>query len=201
MAVSTVDLANQALAYLKRDTIRDLDGTSPEALHSKVHMQATIEEVIEEYDWPQCRVIKNLIAVDVEDLREWTYAYAVPPDAVIIWRIGNLKGDVLTEFEIGMSPVPETDTTYIFTDSATAAIRYGSRNATLSRFSPQTINLMAIKLASKICMPLTKDKALLQFLTKEYERVASKVKTRMANLEPELIDPEFTPELITVRSA
>jgi hypothetical protein len=201
MAVSKVDLANQALAHLSRDTIRDLDGSSPAAVHMKAHMQAAIEEVIEEYDWPQCRVISNLILASGVNLRDWTYAYIIPSDAVCVWRVANLRGDELSDFEIGMSDDLSSDTNYIFADDASLAVRYGSRRASLSRFTPQTVGLMALRLAAKACMPLTKNARLRQALVQEYKTEASAVKTRMANLEPEVIDTEFTPEVISVRSS
>lgn len=201
MAVSRVDLANQALAHLSRDTLRDLDGTSPAAVQTKAHIQAAIEEVIEEYDWPQCRVIKQLTAVDIAELRGWTYAYAVPSDSVFIWGLTDLVDNAVTKFEIGMSPDPDSDTLYIFADAPGLSVRYGSRRASLTRFSPQTIALMGMRLAIKVCMPLTKDKVLKRELERAYKLEVSAVKTRMANMEPELIDVEFVPETISVRSA
>lgn len=199
MAVSRVDLANQALAHLSRDTIRDLDGTSVAAIHMKANIQAAIEEVIEEYDWPQCRVTQTLTTVELDDMRGWTYAYAIPSDCVFIWGIKIPGDDDVKEFEVGMSSNPDSDTSYIFANDASLYIRFGSRRASLSRFSPQTVALMALNLARKACMPLTKDKQLLQLLDRRYTLALSAVKTRMANMEPELTDIEFTPDTITAR--
>ena len=125
MAVAELDLANQALAYLLRDTISGLDSPKPtlEERMMKQFMRQAIEEVIEEYDWPQCRVIANLSSVS-PDLRGWTYAYAIPSDAVIIWRISDLRGTVVNKFEIGMSADISSDTNYIFADAADLAVRY-----------------------------------------------------------------------------
>ena len=196
-----VDLANAALAYLQRDVnMTSLDGTKPQAVQIRQHMPQAIEEVIEEYDWPQCRVISTLVVGEGIDLRGWTYAYIVPSDAVVIWRVADYKGTTLSEFEIGMSSDLASDTNYIFSDDADLVVRYGSSRVSVGRFSPQTFDLIARRLAIKCCMPLTKDKQLMQYLEKEYARLLSKVKTQMANLEPELVDVEFTPQTISVRS-
>lgn len=201
MAVAKLELANQALAYLLRDGLSSLESPKPtlEERTMRLHMQQAIEEVIEEYDWPQCRVIANLNSV-TPNLRGWTYAYAIPSDAVVIWRISDLRGATVNKFEVGMTDDVSSDTNYIFTDDADLAIRYGSRRASLGRFTPQTFDLMARKLAIKGCLPITKDKRLFQLLESDYPKKLSAVKTRVANLEPEVTDIEFVPESILVRS-
>lgn len=204
MARTEVDLANAALAYLQRDpNLRSLDGTAPAVVQTKQHMQNAIEEVIEEYDWPFCRVIDSLVQVDDTSLplRGWTYAYQVPSDAVIIWRVSDLRGTILEEYEQGMSADPSSDTNYIYANSADLAVRYGSRRVGIAKFPAQVFDLMATKLAIKCCMALTKDKQLFQYLRNEYTRNRSAVITKFANLEPEVREVDDTPELITVRSA
>lgn len=201
MAVSQVDLANDALGLLMRDSIRDLDGSTPAAVQTGRFMPRAIDEVIGEYDWPECRVVKALTAVSDVNTRGWSFAYAIPSDAVVLWGVGELKNDKVKMFELGMSDDITKDTTYVFTDEAAPAVRYGSRRANLSRFPPDVFGLMAIRLAMKCCMPLVKDPKLFKFLEDRYKSEASKAKTRVANLEPEIQDTDFIPELISVRSA
>ena len=203
MARTEVDLANAALAYLQRDpNLRSLDGVTPPVVQTKQHMQNAIEEVIEEYDWPFCRVVTALTAIDEEDfpVRGWTYAYQVPSDAVIVWRVGDGRGNDLVEYEIGMSADVSSDTNYIYSDSAALDVRYGSRRVGIAKFPAQVFDLMALKLAIKCCMPLTKDKQLFQYLRREYVTNKSAVITKFANLEPEVHSVDEEPELITVRS-
>lgn len=203
MARSEVDLANAALAYLQRDpNLRNLDGVGPSTVQTKQHMQNAIEEVIEEYDWPFCRVVTPLIAIadTTIPLRGWSYIYQVPSDAVIVWRVGDLRGNDLEEYEMGMSADVSSDTNYIYTSSPDLAIRYGSRRVGIAKFPAQIFDLIATKLAIKCCMALTKDKALFQYLRAEYGRNKSAVITKFANLEPEVREVDETPELIAVRS-
>lgn len=198
-----VDLANAALAYLQRDpNLRSLDGTTPSVVQTKQHLQNSVEEVIEEYDWPFCRVVTPLVQVadPAMPLRGWTYVYQMPSDAVIVWRVSDLRGNVLEDFEIGMSADVASDTTYIYANTAELAVRYGSRRVSVGRFPAQVFDLMALKLAIKCCMPLTKDKKLFQYLRADYQRNKSAVITKFANLEPEVIDVDAVPELISVRS-
>jgi hypothetical protein len=202
MAVSRTDLANQALGLLVRDSfLRDLDGSSPAAVQMKFHMQSAIEEVIAAFDWPECRVVTELVIVPDIALRGFTYAHVIPPDCVRVWRVSDSRGELLKKFEIGMSADITSDTNYIYTEDADLSIRYGSRRVSIGRFTPDVIALIALRLAIKTCMVLTKNSGLLGQLRKDYRMDLSEAKTIAANLEPELIDIEFVPETILVRSS
>jgi hypothetical protein len=200
MARSPEDLANAALGYLLRDTIRSLDGSSPAAVQTKQHLATAMEEVMEEYDWPECRVVTDLTVASGVALRGWAFAYTLPSDALKIWYVGDARRTKTVPFERGMSADLSTTRSYIFTDLAGAQIRYSSKRATIDRFSAQVFDLMALLLAKKCCMPLTKDKRMQDSIQKEYELKLSKVKTLYAMSEPEVVSPDFVPELITVRS-
>lgn len=202
MAVSRVTLANAALAKLTRDRITDLDGKEPGAVQMSIHMDAAIEEVIEEYDWPECRVIVSPSAALGIDSGEYTYAYPIPSDCVVIhlvYEASNPRKPV--PYEMGMDPdVTKTDS-YIFTSTAAPRLRYGSRRCPLHRFTPLVIDLMATKLAEKTCLTLGQDKKYKLGLKDQFVKDLNHVKTLVANREPELYDNEFVPETITVRSA
>lgn len=204
MAVSQVHLANTALAKLVRDgNIRSLDEVGSNAKYMKQFLSDAVEEVIEEFDWPQCRVVQNLEAVTGVDTRGWSAAYAVPDDCVKVWRVNDVDPEKVSTitWEMGMSEDLTSDRNYIFTNDAGMKLRFGSKRASLERFSPLQRDLMALRLALKTCLLITKDKNLLTKLEQTYARDLSKIKTSYANMEPELLDIEFVPEVISVRSA
>ena len=158
MARSPEDLANLALSYLVRGTIRSLDDNDPNAVQPKQHLEFAKEAVIEEFDWPECRVIAPLTEVSLTSLRGWAYAYAVPSDMVKIWSISDgSTRNVSIAYERGMSPDPTLDRAYIYTNQASAYIRYGSNRISVGRFSANVFDLIALKLAITCCLPLTKD--------------------------------------------
>lgn len=202
MARSRVDLANAALAYLVRGSLPNLDGGGMETVQIKGSIDEAIEAVIEQYDWPECRVIGALLQVTGIDLRGWAYAYAVPSDMVKPWSVGDQRTSLkdAVPYERGMSSDISSDTQYIFTDQASAYLRYGSSRVSVGRFSASVFDLMALKLATLICLPIAKDAKLLQVHLNLYEKKLSSVKTLVANAEPEVIDTEFVPESISVRS-
>ena len=199
MARSKVDLANAALGYLVRDVIRDLDGSNPSAVQTKAHMDTAIEAVIGDYDWPYCRVIRPLDLVSGVELRGWSFAYAAPSDMVKLWRVSDALGKENITYELGYTEDVTKDQCYVYTNMVGAYIRYGSRRATLDRYSPDVFELFALRLAIKCCMPLVKDAKLHQYLKSQYARDLSAAKTTTAQIEPEYIETEFVPELIQVR--
>lgn len=201
MARTKLALANAALGHLVRDTLSSIDGTSPASVQVRENMSNATERVIEEFDWPFCRVVTSATEVSGVVPRGWTFVYAYPADCVKLWHLGNERNKETAPFEIGLSPDPTNDSMYIFTDFAGAAIRYGSNRVPIERFSPGAFDLVALALADICCMALTKDRRLKDSINAEYYRRLSKVQTSYANLEPEVLDNDFIPEAIQVRSS
>lgn len=200
MARTKLSLANAALGHLVRDTLSSLESNTPGAVQIREQMQNAMESVIEEYDWPFARVVTSLTGVSGIPPRGWSQVYAYPSDCVKIWHIGDERNIVTEPFEIGMSPSIGSGTTYIFTNKGDAQVRYGSNRVPIERFSPMAFDLVALALAIRCCMPLAKDRRLRDQLNADYTKLLSKVTTSMANLEPEVVDHEFVPDVIRVRS-
>jgi len=200
MARSELDLANAALGYLVRDRLRNLDGSDLATTQTSGNLEQAKEEVIEAWDWPECRVVGSLTLAGGIDTAGWAYAYIVPADAIKIWSVGEYLAARSVPYARGMSIDIGSDTQYILTNLAEAKVRYGSSRANIARFSAQVFDLMALKLAALCCMSLAKDAKLHQYLSKEYDKRLSAARTSAANAEPEVIDIEFTPEVISVRS-
>lgn len=203
MARSNEDLAIAALAYLVKDSIRSLDESGPYATAMKTHFAIAKEYVIEEYDWPQCRVISPLVLTTGVNTRGWAYAYQYPSDSLKVWAINDGSkglGYSITPFELGMSDDLTSDRTYVFTDLPSAYIRYSSSRVGIGQFSAQIFDLMALQLAIRTCMLITKDKVLKRDLEAGYKEKLSKVKTLYSNLEPEQTNIDYIPEFISVRS-
>lgn len=200
MSRTKLDLANEALGHLVRDTLTSLEGNSPAAVAVRARLDNAMERVIEEFDWPFCRVVGPLNLTSGVPPRGWSYAYAYPADCVKVWHIGDERNTVSEPFEIGMSPDIGSDTTYIFTNKADAQVRYGSRRVSIERFSPMAFELAGLALAINCCMVISKDRRLRLDLENSYTRLLSKTTTSYANLEPEVVDHEFIPDVIRVRS-
>lgn len=200
MARSPEDLANLALSYLVRGQIQSLDATSPEAINAKQSISFAKESVIEEYDWPECRVVTTLTEASGQALRGWSFAYQEPPDVAKLWMLTDgTNNDIPIKYERGMTDDITSDRAYIYTNQAAAYARYGSTRVSVSRLSAGVFNLVAIKLAFIMCMPLTKDLKLQNNLMNVYARELNKVKTSVANAEPEVIDQDFVPGDIQAR--
>lgn len=196
MARSDVDLANAALRHLVRERLSSLDGGDPAPVALKANMRDAIDYVLEEYDWPEARVVMAAELATGVALRGYAYAYKVPTDLVKVWYFGSEAGDRRYDYERGMSADVTSDRSYLFSNSADAYLRYGSSRAGVGRLSMKLFELVAIRLAWTCCMPLTKNEKLWSKLEQTYERELSKVKTLVANTEPEVIDVDFVPQTV-----
>lgn len=195
-----LDLANAALAYLVRDRLRDLDGSDLATVQMLGNLNTAKEEVIEAYDWFECRVVAALQTPSDIDTRGWDYVYTAPGDLIKLWRVGPSRGTKSYPFELGMSDDILSDTLYIYSDYGSAYARYSSSRVSIGRFSATTFDLMALKLACLTCMPILKEVKMLQFLQNTYSQKLSKAIVNATMSEPETIDVDFTPETIAVRS-
>lgn len=196
MARSDVDLANAALRHLVRERLRNLDGGDPAPVMLKANMTDARDYVLEEYDWPEARVVAPLETAAGIALRGYTYAYKVPPDFVKVWFFGDELGATRYPFEMGMSADITSDRSYFFSSSADAWLRYSSNRITTARLSVKVFELVAIRLAWICCMPLTKNEKLWNSLATTYDKELSKVKTLVANAEPEITDVDFVPQTV-----
>ena len=200
MARTDLDLANAALSYLVRDNLRNLDGSDLATVKIKGAMEQARDEVIESFDWPECRVVSKLTLTAGVDLRSWTYVYVLPSDVVKLWRVGPQDGAKSYPYERGMSSDISLDTQYIFSSFGDAYARYGSSRVNIGRFSSLQFDCIAMRLAILTCMPITKDAKLLAGLERIYPAKLSKAQVSTANSEPEVVSVDFVPETIAVRS-
>lgn len=196
MARSDVDLANAALRHLVRERLPNLDGGDPAPVTLKAAMVDALEYVLEEFDWPEARVVMAAEEAATVDLRGYSFAYKVPSDLLKIWFFGDQIGKVRFDYERGMSSELTSDRSYFFSNSGEAYLRYTSNRVSVARLSVKLFELVAIRLAWVCCMPLTKNEKLWSKLEQTYERELSKLKTLVANEEPEITNIDFVPQTV-----
>lgn len=196
MARSDVDLANAALRHLVRERLQNLDGGDPAPVTLKANMRDAMDYVLEEYDWPEARVVAPAEEAAGVDLRGYSFAYKVPADLLKVWYFGDQTGRQRFDFERGMSADLTSDRSYFFSNSGGAYIRYTSNRVSVARLNAKLFELVALRLAWISCMVITKNEKLWSKLEDSYNRELSKLKTLVANTEPEVIDVDFVPQTV-----
>ena len=202
MARTRIDLANLALALLVRDPIRDLEGNTPEQLHTKQFIEQAIGYVISEFQIPAARCEAQLVKTSTYTRPGWSYVYIRPADVVRIWQVGPAAADPVISYPYKemISPDPSSNNTYIMSNVPDAWIIYSSSRVDLSRMTPQQFELAAFKLAELCCMPLKKDKELFAFLGQEVLKKTAHEAAFVYNAEVDPTDIDAIPEFIGVRS-
>jgi hypothetical protein len=151
MATADVDICNIALRHLAiSTTIGSLTEKSKEAKACNDLYAQTRDEVLEDFPWPFCTVLDNLVLSTVAVPSEWTYAYQYP-SCIGFRRI--LSG---TRNDTRQSRIPYRIVTtalggkYILTDMPNAQGEWTLHITDPSQFSPAFVQATALKLAGYI---------------------------------------------------
>jgi hypothetical protein len=159
MRKSKVDICNLALAYLGAEAIRSFEDNNVRSRLCDVTFDITKDHQLSTFDWPFARKYAVLSQVDPESitLPEGEYAYSLPNDCItpryvgletenIKWRVegGNLISTISTEGEV--------------------PLHYTAQIADTFAFSDPFINVLAIDLATRVGLPITKNKKLVDNL-------------------------------------
>jgi len=153
---SVVSLCNIALGHIGKPTISDLMEASEEARQCNLHYALTRDTMLQGYPWLFAK--KTIVLAQVTNVWEerWGYSYTRPSDCLKVRRIvPEIDRDEETHpiaYSVGEG--------LIFCDSSPAKLEYTKRFEDAAKFPPLFQEALTWALASKVCMPLTKDQSL-----------------------------------------
>lgn len=176
MARSQISICNGALDECPAGTINSIDEDDVGARACKRRYQPTLEDLLGEHDY-DAAIRRTVLAVTVNDRPgEWRFAYAMPenvaspkrvlPDYTatfvssayvlqpgqVPWSgIGFFPGNIGARYKIGGDK--------IYCDLPGAVLEYVSYDIRLSDFRPLFFRAFELELASRIVMPILKDRA------------------------------------------
>ncbi len=208
---------NQAVAELPASQIASLAENSLEARECRRFYPQIIAEMLEApHDWSFQNKREILAETTNDRPNEWAYAYAVPSDmATPIRIIPDLEALGLgLPVALSGEPYAETWASFVtryeapyliqngklYTNVETATLEYGINDITEAVIPALTVRAIAIDLASRLAMPVKKDKDLRQRLTQEaelwWQRAIADDENRQPSWYP---DPGYIPEAIAAR--
>lgn len=176
MARSQVSICNAALDECPAGTINSIDEDDPSARACKRRYQSTLEDLLGEHDYDGA-VRRIALAETVNDRRgEWRYAYAMPEYVASPRRVLPSYTETLNNtayvlqpgqtISVGIGFYPENvgvpyrvAGSLIYTNMPTAVLEYVSSNIRLADFRPLFCRAFELELASRIVMPILKDRA------------------------------------------
>jgi hypothetical protein len=164
MAASETTICNLALAKLGARTIMSLDDQSPEARSCKLHYAETRDEVLRHHRWNFAIARDDLSQLPDVPISGYSFQYQLPTDCL---RMLELNG-----FDQQSRPgYWEVEGKRLLTNDETATIKYIRRVTDCNLFDAIFVDALAIKIAAKLCKPLTGSITMAeQFLT-EYEKL------------------------------
>ena len=163
MATTNVEIVNDALARLGVSPINALADATKQAQFANRFYNQTLDEVLAARQWPFATKRATLTVITPKPTAEWAYGYTLPADYLRLVQINNDEVAMIKHrYAIEGSR--------LLIDETPAAIAYVARETAVSTYSPLFCEALSIKLASKLCGPLTGSKEMAVEFLKLYEQ-------------------------------
>lgn len=163
MATTNVEIVNDALARLGVSPINALSDTTKQAQFANRFYNQTLDEVLASRQWPFATKRVTLTAITPKPTAEWGFGYNLPSDYLRLIQINNDEiATIKHKFAL--------EGTKLMTDDSAVTIVYVARETAVSIYSPLFCEALSIKLASKLCGPLTGSKEMAVEFLKLYEQ-------------------------------
>lgn len=177
---SEVDICNLALSHIGASaTISSLTEQSEEAFHCNLLYADTRDAVLRAHPWGFAT--RHLALSDVgTPPGNWSYRYAYPNNCLYAREIlqTTTGGDPI-KFEIALGDA--YNARVILTDQDDATLIYTYKVTNTLVFDSLFINALAWKIASEICMPLTRDQDRLKAAYQMYQGAIAEAQVFNAN--------------------
>jgi len=176
MRKSKVDICNIALAYLGVEAIRSFEENNVRSRLCDVSFDVAKDYLLSTFDWPFARKYITLAQIDPDDVSvpEGDYAYSLPNDCITPMMVGEETENTKWRVE-GNNLVCTID------ENGEVNLYYTAQIVDTFAFSDPFINLLAMTLASRIGLPLTKNKKLVDSIMNQMVVVESQAWETEAN--------------------
>ncbi|HUT95296.1 MAG TPA: hypothetical protein VMY37_37930 [Thermoguttaceae bacterium] len=170
MAYSETLIVNLALARIGAKRISDLAaGTSLEAIQGRTHYEHTRDALLRSHLWRFATARAELSEdTDTPDF-QWGHQFILPADFL---RVGTLYNTTASYAVEGQR---------LLTDDSAVDLVYIRKVANPTEFDPLFVEVLVLKLAMAMVMPLAQDKVLRREIQDELAGVMSKA--RVVNLQ------------------
>ena len=156
---SVVSICNLALSNIGKDNINALTDAGAEARACSQFYDHTRDTLLQGYPWRFAGKTQALAQITNDKPGQWGFAYSRPVDCLKVrWVRPKYSADdrALTQQE-EISFQHEVDGQVIYCNLSPALLRYTSRAADPTRFTPLFVDALAWHLAVRLAMPLTRD--------------------------------------------
>lgn len=188
MSTTPLDICNRALGHCKADPIPDLSvltaGNTEEARLCNLWLDPTKREVLRSHPWNTCKDTQPLTLTPTTPSTRYTFQYHLPPKCLRVLAINEI--DPPAQADTHWQIVGTSEGKFLECDDSPALCEY-IFDQEYSRLDDLCLEMIEIKLASKLCYPLTgKDKRareLLEYYIKVIKGLARSIDAMEANQE------------------
>jgi len=180
VASTELGIINGGLALAGAASITTLDSAEPVVASIKRIWESVKDEVLTEHDWGCARAREELTEMDNES-SDWTYKYQLPADPYCIVPRG-FDGNKDAGFELAGRT--------IYCDIEDAVLIFTRRIRNPLEYSPHVERCITFKLAEMLCIQITKNTELSNFLNGKYTkqlRHARAIESRIGRKHPRSI--------------
>lgn len=162
---SVIEICNRALALLSAEPIMALDETSRSARLCSSEYAATRDAVLRSFPWSFATKRVSLAKLAEVPAFGFSAYFALPADFIRLIEI--YPGNITYEIE-GRR---------LLANAAAVSIKYTSRAEDPNEMDPLFREVLAVKLAVNLCMPITQNGQLLQLYEQMFARRMSEART------------------------
>lgn len=179
MAASVVQICNLALSHLGAAAIVSLTENSAEGIACNLHYETCRDSVLRDYPWNFATKRVALAALAETAPAGWSYVYGLPTDCLLAREIVNTLSTDRIKFTIESNAGGTARV--ILTDQGQATLLYTAQVGEVTMFDPLFVEALAWKLASMVCMPLTRDRNIMQMCQTLYLNTLAMAQAADAN--------------------
>lgn len=168
---SKVEIWNLALGHIGSENAVESDTErSPEADQCRLYYDRCRDQVLRAHDWPFASTVRAL-SLSGTAPTGWSYSYSHPTDCL------NAR-EIPQQSRNQAPPIPfriheDSGNKFILCDQADISLRYTKRIEDPNLFDEGYIECLALLIASRLAMPLTRKADLRDLLRQEYTAAIS----------------------------
>lgn len=194
MTLSAVEICNLALADVPAKRIISMEDTTISAEACREQFSQAVEELMEMGEWGFATRRASLVGIPNVRDGFWSQAWAVPNDMAFPIRVLPGVGDAVSVMP-GRSLMFDFEGDTIWTQNEGVQIEYITRTPAFSQMTAMFRRGLATVLASRIVMPITRDRESKARLLQEAEvwRERALARNLNANAQQQTYGENFIP--------
>ncbi len=165
MVTSATTIANMALARIGAKRIDNIGtDTSIEAVQSNLHYEPARDALLRSHTWGFAMARQSLSVDPTAPEFGFDYRFALPADCIRVVSLTDTDGSYSIQGR------------YLLCNETTAEVEYIARVTDVSQFDPMFTELLVLKLAMALVMPLAQDKGLRESLAQETRELEARAR-------------------------